>query len=514
MKHRYVALAIATATTLALGFGATTAHAAGAVVKDAASGITPQELAQQLIGDGTVISNIALTGTDTQIGAYTGFSDLTTGGVDASAGVVLSTGYAGTSTGGSSGVLGPNIDNSTSTGLNTPGDADLDALLAAGTAAGATPLTTEDAASLEFDFVAKTDALRFSYVFGSEEYLEYVDSSYNDIFGLFVNGVNCATIGSANDAVSINTVNPNVNADSYRDNPAGTTSSPSPINVGFDGLTTVLTCQVAVTKGEVNHVKFAIGDVSDGGYDSGVFIVGGSFITDNPEPKDDTATTPAGKPVTIPVLANDDGEGLTLATDPSQPLHGTATLQGDQIVYTPAKGYSGPDTFDYTVTGKANATATATVTITVTPTANSDTATTAQGEPVTIDVGANDTGSELTITAVAAPGHAKATINADGTVTYTPAAGYSGVDEFTYTAMDSADQTATATVTVTVVAPPAAVDDPTPTVAPAPVDPAPVAPTGGTVTGSPNAPVTGWVLLMIGAAASIMAISATRLIRR
>ncbi|GLX96734.1 hypothetical protein Hesp01_46840 [Herbidospora sp. NBRC 101105] len=78
----------------------------------------------------------------------------------------------------------------------------------------------------------------------------------------------------------------------------------------------------------------------------------------------DTATTPQDQAVTIPVLANDTGAGATI-TGVSTPAHGTATITGSTIVYTPPAGRSGTDTFTYTITTSCG-TSTATVTVAVT----------------------------------------------------------------------------------------------------------------------------------------------------
>ena len=49
---------------------------------------------------------------------------------------------------------------------------------------------TNDVAVLEFDFVPWDETVTFSFVFGSEEYMEYVGMGYNDVFGFFVEGIN------------------------------------------------------------------------------------------------------------------------------------------------------------------------------------------------------------------------------------------------------------------------------------------------------------------------------------
>ncbi|MFZ1640439.1 MAG: Ig-like domain-containing protein [Candidatus Contendobacter sp.] len=169
----------------------------------------------------------------------------------------------------------------------------------------------------------------------------------------------------------------------------------------------------------------------------------------------DTATTQQGTAVGINVLANDTGGVPPLVISAvSSPLHGTATLSGSAIVYTPTAGYTGTDSFGYTVRDNAGQTATATVTVTVTPrklTAVNDSATTSAGKPVSINVLANDTGGvpPLRVTAVTAADHGNAT--SDGSaVTYISDAGYKGTDSFSYTVKDASGQTASATVTVTV----------------------------------------------------------------
>ena len=80
----------------------------------------------------------------------------------------------------------------------------------------------------------------------------------------------------------------------------------------------------------------------------------------------DNATTPKGVAVTIPVLNNDIINGtFTMIVVMSQPTNGTATISGNQIIYTPNAGYCGPDNFTYkllTSTGSSITTVTITVT--------------------------------------------------------------------------------------------------------------------------------------------------------
>jgi hypothetical protein len=87
-----------------------------------------------------------------------------------------------------------------------------------------------------------------------------------------------------------------------------------------------------------------------------------------PVAQDDVATTPFATPVVIDVLANDsdpDGDPLTVESV-TTPANGTATINGDQTVtYTPNSGFSGTDSFGYTISDGQGHTASATVTVTV-----------------------------------------------------------------------------------------------------------------------------------------------------
>jgi hypothetical protein len=125
------------------------------------------------------------------------------------------------------------------------------------------------------------------------------------------------------------------------------------------------------------------------------------------------------------------------------------------------------DTFSYTVTdGTASAVGVVSVTVTLpppppppnqSPVALADSATTDAGVPVTIAVLANDSdpdGTALTITGIANLAGGAATIDAGGSVTFAPNAGFSGTGSFTYTIADGNGGVASASVTVTVNAPP------------------------------------------------------------
>ena len=92
----------------------------------------------------------------------------------------------------------------------------------------------------------------------------------------------------------------------------------------------------------------------------------------------DTASVPANQSVTIDVLTNDRSDGGTLNTGSISiavaPLHGTAAVTNGQILYTPTAGYSGSDTFQYSVMdnlGAASNAATVTIAVAAPPSSSS-----------------------------------------------------------------------------------------------------------------------------------------------
>jgi len=134
------------------------------------------------------------------------------------------------------------------------------------------------------------------------------------------------------------------------------------------------------------------------------------------------------------------------------------------VTYTPDAGFVGGNSFTYAAADSYGAFATATVSVTVTaatpppgtnrpPVAVSDAATTGFGTPVVINVLANDSdpdGNPLTVAVAGQPANGVAAVNADGTVTFTPNAGFSGATSFTYGVSDGKGGTAAAAVSVTV----------------------------------------------------------------
>lgn len=198
------------------------------------------------------------------------------------------------------------------------------------------------------------------------------------------------------------------------------------------------------------------------------------FANTGPDAVDDSVSTARDVALNIGVLANDtdpENDPLTI-TATSTPAHGTVTVDAGQVRYTPAAGYVGTDSFTYTISDGFGGSDLATVTVTIgddgnrPPVATDDTAQTPPATPVRIGVLANDSdpdGDTLTIDSVGTPAHGQAVRNADGTVTYTPAPGFEGSDNFSYVVSDGRGGSATARVTILVAIgtnrPPVALDD-------------------------------------------------------
>jgi len=153
-----------------------------------------------------------------------------------------------------------------------------------------------------------------------------------------------------------------------------------------------------------------------------------------------------------------DNDALTVSAL-TQPQHGVLNLNSSgSLSYKPAAGFVGVDSFTYQVKDSSGATASATLSLNVfpvnhAPVAHNDSVTTNEDTAATVNTLANDTDSDgdaLTLTSVSQPQHGTVVKNANGTVTYTPAANYNGADSFTYQIADPSGATNTATVAITV----------------------------------------------------------------
>jgi hypothetical protein len=178
-----------------------------------------------------------------------------------------------------------------------------------------------------------------------------------------------------------------------------------------------------------------------------------------PSCTDGTGSTSTDTPVQLALSCSDADAGDTLTyAIVSVPMHGMLGVPDStgHVSYTPDLGYAGPDSFTFKVTdsyGIASGTATMNLTVsTASPPACSDrSASTAHNTAVAISLPCSASGA-ITYSIVAPPSHGSlGTVSSTGGVTYTPAAGFSGADTFTFKATDAQSQDSNvATTTVTV----------------------------------------------------------------
>jgi len=263
------------------------------VTTGSAMSMTPLEFVQTyLVGTGVTVSNATFNGSAEplnsalrtpplyrdQIGSFAATGGaLTQLGIGG--GVILSSGYVAKA-------IAPANPNDDMEGINQPFESDPDLFILAGE-------TIHDKSILEFDFIPQTDVITFRYVFSSIEFDEFCNS-INDAFGLFLSGPGIAGgWGFANNAANIALL-PDPEAVSFvtihnvclQDNGNlgnGVYSWWNGLHTYFsnDRLTYVLTASHPVTCYETYHMKFAIGDASDGILDSEVFLEQNSFSSNS-----------------------------------------------------------------------------------------------------------------------------------------------------------------------------------------------------------------------------------------
>jgi gliding motility-associated-like protein len=298
--------------------------------------LTPQQYVQNIVGPGIAVSNVTFTGNASQIGAFSGTSN-----IGYSSGVVLSSGSV-------SELVGP-ASNSTAGTINVSGLSDNDLLTIADNTAQSLGIgsisSTEDLVALEFDFVAESNVVSFNFVFGSDEYLTYVNTTFNDIFGFFVSGpgitgpysappgfpngsANLAVIPGTTTPITISTIHPNLNSQYYVSNTGGTTHT-------LNGITTQIPVMFNVICGETYHFKFAVADCQDNFLSTAVFL------------QDDSFTSP---PVDLSLLTANGTDTIPEACIGAEVLFIRSTCQSsDSLVVNFTVSGSAIDSVDYSL---------------------------------------------------------------------------------------------------------------------------------------------------------------------
>lgn len=239
---------------------------------------SPNDLVQNtLLGPGVQLLSVTYNGDPQAIGRFTAFGT----GLGINEGIVMTT---GTVLNNGNGPQGPNNSPSAGVDNNRPGYGPLNNILGAN--------VTTNAAILEFKFIPYADTVRFKYVFGSEEYREWVGSKFNDVFAFFISGpgipggtINMAklpngtpvTINNINDGKEVNgAYQPQCNNCAYFHYNGGGQ------HIQYDGYTKPLEAVAKVQCGETYKLVIAIADVNDGIFDSGIFLEANSLTSKEP----------------------------------------------------------------------------------------------------------------------------------------------------------------------------------------------------------------------------------------
>jgi hypothetical protein len=238
-------------------------------------------LADRLVGQGVTFTNATLTCPDSAAGVFVNSATSLT---NMDSGVVLTTGRS------------INLYQAASVFMshNRASLANDTNLFAAGG-----NVTLRDLCKLEFDFIPQGDTVQMRYRFASEEYPEYACTQFNDIFGFFLSGpgitgaINLATVPNTTVPVSINSINSGAagasggvlatctNLGQGAPFPAYYVNNSASTTIIYDAMTTELIAKSAVTACSTYHMKFAIADLGDHVYDSGVFLEANSFTSGN-----------------------------------------------------------------------------------------------------------------------------------------------------------------------------------------------------------------------------------------
>ena len=214
-------------------------------------------------------------------------------------------------------------------------------------------------------------------------------------------------------------------------------------------------------------------------------IGGGGPTNTPPTANPGSVSTPTGTPVGITLTATDPENCELSFSIVQQPANGSLGSLGSQactagspntdrvfVTYTPAAGYTGPDSFTFRANYCTANSNTAIVSISVQgggntpPTAAAVSAGGSQDQPIVVGLSGTDAEScQLTFGILAGPAHGSLSPIASGacqagspnldtaSVTYTPTAGFVGSDSFTYSVTDGGGASANAVVTLTIGAP-------------------------------------------------------------
>ena len=268
------------------------------------------QMANAIFGDGVKVISASYSGDPSSSAIYSRGDSRAPEATPSDSGVILSTGRVTDFT---QSWGDPNTSSSTSTdtwGVNN--NTAFNAL--AGT-------NTYDAALLDVTFVPTGNVMTIQFTFSSEEYPEYINSAYNDMIGVWING-SPVEMSAGNGDVSVTNINGGNNANLYINNTGDS------YNTEMDGFTLTLTLTIPVNSGVSNSIRIGIADVSDSRYDSNLLIAGDSIQTTLVALEDQMTMGLGGNRI-LDVLGNDvntTGGTLTITQ-----INGVSVHPGDSV---------------------------------------------------------------------------------------------------------------------------------------------------------------------------------------
>ncbi len=337
-------------------------------------------LANTIFGAGVIINSASYTGAASQAATFAGALDgAGSAFLGFDSGVIFSTGNA-------NGIVGtaqsPGFGTNITAAGATDNDPDFNSL--------EDGISTFDASFLEANITSTTGILTIQFMFGSDEYNEYVYAGFNDSIGIWINGVNYALttdgqqigIDTINAAGTINPTNGNDANDpnSTHDPTDGVfesanrslyvsrTTQPTQM----DGYTVTLSVNINLQIGVATDIKIGIADTGDAVWDSWLIVRENSFQSVLAAFDDEVFTTPNAS-VTINPLANDFSDTYTIADLTITKINGVNVAPGGSVTLpngaivtlnvdktltvNPNGNLIKHDTFTYEVTNPAGETA-------------------------------------------------------------------------------------------------------------------------------------------------------------
>ena len=213
---------------------------------------------------GNNVFNVEYFGNPMSIGYFQRNPAITPPNFPLKSGLVLTTGKA-------TDAAGPNNNNAVSYASMYGGHPVFDSL---------STLPIVDACVLEFDFTSNDTVFTQRYIFGSEEYLEFVDSANNDLVRICISGPNpdggqyvnkvISLIPGTQIPVGINSLNSTTNNLYYFNN--GTGAVPNNQAVQYDGYSVPLWAFANIVPGAVYHITIGVAEIWSRQRDSGIIL--------------------------------------------------------------------------------------------------------------------------------------------------------------------------------------------------------------------------------------------------